>query len=127
MHVLGEIFNLKFYWLPQVNHTIQKVNKALNATKLTKKHFSPKELYQIITSNLFSILQSLRMDLKHLLFVASSNAIKLALHYLLVYHSFQKLHQITTRAILIMFSKYKVAYYCINLLVIMKKVVTGFI
>ena len=56
INVLGVLFDSKMTWAPQVEQTITKANKVLNAKRLIRKYFSSRELLQIITSNFYSIL-----------------------------------------------------------------------
>ena len=118
LNVLGVIFDSRLQWSNQVANCVQKANKALSAIKLIRRFFNTKELLQLLTSNYFSVLYynsevwnigSLKEPLKHQLLTASSNALKLALHYPRRLISFHNLHSITKRATPCMFSKYKLA------------------
>ena len=90
MNVLGIIFDSKLQWNAQVSSCLKKANKSLCALKLISKYFNTKELLQILTSNVYSILYynsevwhlpSLNKSLKHKLLAFSANAIKMELHY----------------------------------------------
>ena len=54
--VLGLVFNSKLTWDPQVASTVAKSMRALNALRLISRFFSTKELTQLVTSNVYSIL-----------------------------------------------------------------------
>ena len=56
MNVLGVAFDCKMNWQTQIEHSITKAKKALNAIKLIRKHFKSNELLNLITSNYYSIL-----------------------------------------------------------------------
>ena len=56
MNVLGVSFDCKLNWQIQIEGTISKAKKALNAIKLIRKHFNKQELLKLITSNYYSIL-----------------------------------------------------------------------
>jgi hypothetical protein len=118
INVLGVLFDSKMTWAPQVEQTITKANKALNAIRLIRKYFSSRELLQIITSNFYSILfynseiwyfPKLNQSLKHSIFATSAQALKISLHYPFISHSHYDLHKITQRATLNMYCKYKIA------------------
>ena len=90
MNVLGVIFDSKLQWNAQVASCLKKANKSLCALKIIRRYFNTKELLQILTSNVYSVLYynsevwhlpSLNKCLKHKLLSFSANAIKLALHY----------------------------------------------
>ena len=116
INVLGVLFDSKLSWAPQVELSISKANRALNAIKIIRKFFNSKELIQILTSNFYSILfynsevwymHSLNQSLKHSIFVASSLALKMSLHYPQVNHSYNDLHVLTKRATPNMYCDYK--------------------
>jgi hypothetical protein len=115
MNVLGIIFDSKLQWNAQVSSCLKKANKSLFALKLIRKYFNTKELLQILTSNVYSILYnsevwhlpSLNKSLKHKLLAFSANTIKMALHYPKKLISHQNLHKIANRAAPEMFCTYK--------------------
>ena len=118
LNVLGVTFDCKLNWATHVACTINKANKALNAIKIIRKFFSSTELIQIVTSNYYSImfynsevwhLPTLNAKLKHDLFVASAQALKVALHYPDTSLSYSDLHRLAKRATPDMYCKYKCA------------------
>jgi hypothetical protein len=79
------------------------------------RYFNTRGLPQLVTSNYYSILnynseiwhsQSLACILKHLLFVASANALNVCLHYWNREIFYYQLHVITNRATPEMYSYY---------------------
>ena len=56
MKVLGVSFDSKLNWQFQIENSITKAKRALNAIKLIRKHFNKQELLKLITSNYYSIL-----------------------------------------------------------------------
>ena len=56
MNVLGVAFDCKLNWQIQVQKTITKLKSSLHAIQLISKHFTKKEILQLITSNYFSVL-----------------------------------------------------------------------
>ena len=118
MNVLGVIFDSKLQWNAQVASCLKKANKSLCALKIIRRYFNTKELLQILTSNVYSVLYynsevwhlpSLNKCLKHKLLSFSANAIKLALHYPKQQISYQNLHIIANRATPEMFCTYKLS------------------
>jgi hypothetical protein len=118
MNVLGLIFDSKLCWSEQVASAVNRSNRSLNAIKIIRKFFSTKELIDLVTSNFYSVLYynsevwnlpNLTQDLKHSLFVASANALKVCLNYPDTSFSYMDLHQIANRATPEMFSSYKTA------------------
>ena len=116
MNVLGVIFDSKLQWNAQVSSCLKKANKSLCALKLIRRYFNTKELMQILTSNVYSVLYynsevwhlpSLNKSLRHKLLVFSANAIKMALHYPKTLISYHNLHKIANRATPDMFCTYK--------------------
>ena len=49
MNVLGVAFDCKMNWQTQIEHSITKAKKALNAIKLIRKYFSKSELIKQVT------------------------------------------------------------------------------
>ena len=118
INVLGVLFDSKMQWSPHDYKVVLKANKALNAIKILGKFFKTNELIMFVTSNFFSILYynsevwqlpNLNQNSKHLLFVASSNALKVCLYYPILPYSYLDLHKITRRATPDMICKYKLA------------------
>ena len=56
INVLGIIFDSKLQWSDQVANASSKALKALNAIKIIKRYFNKRELLQLITSDVYSIL-----------------------------------------------------------------------
>jgi hypothetical protein len=56
MNVLGILFDSKMQWQPQVQLTINKSKRALQAIKLIRKYFSREQLLKLITACYYSIL-----------------------------------------------------------------------
>jgi hypothetical protein len=50
INALGILFDSKLSWAPQVELSISKANKALNAIKIIRNFFTSKELIQILNS-----------------------------------------------------------------------------
>jgi hypothetical protein len=84
MNVLGVIFDSKLQWNAQVSSCLKKANKSLCALKLIRRYFNTKELLQILTNNIYSVLYyncevwhltSLNKCLKHKLHSFSANTI----------------------------------------------------
>ena len=118
INILGVLFDCKLQWGHHVNQVIHKANKALNAIKLIRKFFKTSELVSIVTSNFYSILfynseiwhlPNLNVNLKHALFVASANCLKMCLNYPNEMISYQDLHKLTNRATPEMLAHYKLA------------------
>ena len=105
INVLGVLFDSKMQWSPHDYKVVLKANKALNAIKILGKFFKTNELIMFVTSNFFSILYynsevrqltNLNQNSKHLLFVASLNALKSCLHYPRLPYSYLDLHKRAT-------------------------------
>jgi hypothetical protein len=118
MNVLGIYFDSRLKWASQVSNAIKKSSKALNAIKIIRRYFNTNELLKILTSNFFSILyynsevwmiKDLKLSLKNDLLAASSNAIKLSLHYPKHRISYINLHKMTNRATPEMYAGYKLS------------------
>ena len=86
INVLGVIFNSKLQWCNHVAATLNKALKALNAVWIIKIFFTKRELLQLITSNVLSVLYynfeiwhlpTIKTELKQKLVIISGNAIKL--------------------------------------------------
>ena len=86
MNVLGVSFDSKLNWQNQIQNSITKSKKALQAIYLKRKHFTKAELLQITTSNFYSILYynaeiwltpTLNNDSKRTLMSASAAPLKL--------------------------------------------------
>jgi hypothetical protein len=96
----------------------KKANRSLNAIKLIRKYFNSNELLALTTSNFYSVLfynsevwlsGYLNDSVKHKLFVASANALKMCRHYCDQSISFIELHKNTKRVTPMMLSEYKCA------------------
>jgi hypothetical protein len=118
MNVLGIRFDSGLKWSSQVANGILKAQKALNAIKIIRKHFNTWELLKIVTGNYYSILyynsevwmlNNLKQNLQRDLLTASSNAIKVCLHYPNRLISYVNLHKMTNRATPSMYMKYKLS------------------
>jgi hypothetical protein len=105
--VLGVIFDSKLQWAAQISNVIKKSDKALNAIKIIKNHFTIPELITLITSNFYSILYynseiwhipNLSPYLKNLLLAKSANALKICSPTYNLSMSYVKLHEINKRA-----------------------------
>ena len=90
INVLGVIFDQKMQWSEHISQCISKSKKALTAIRMIKKFFPTKELLQLVTSNVFSILyynsqiwhlQSLKGNLNQKLLSCSATAIKACVKY----------------------------------------------
>ena len=119
INVLGVLFDSKLGWGPQVQRTVQKAEKALNAIRLIKNYFEQSELLQLITSNFYSVLYynsevwhipSLHQSLQRSLLTASSKALKVcAKSSDLWMLSFNELHEMAGRATPMQLTDYKIA------------------
>jgi hypothetical protein len=106
MKVLGVIFDSKLNWQNQIQMSITKARKALQAIKLIKPYFNKKELYSLAISNYYSVLYynshiwmlpSLSRQSKIALLSASSAPLKICCNN---YHnliSYERLHIIIKR------------------------------
>ena len=56
MNVLGVIFDSRLNWNEQIARTVNKTNSAIHCISQIKYYFTPVELLQIITSNVYSVL-----------------------------------------------------------------------
>ena len=56
INVLGVLFHSKLQWGPQVQKTLTKAIKALNAIRMIRNYFDQEDLLQLITSNFYSVL-----------------------------------------------------------------------
>jgi hypothetical protein len=83
LHLLEALFDCKLQWMHHVNQVMHKANKAINAIQ-----FFTSELGSIVTSNFYYMLfynsetwhlPNLNIYLKHALFVASANCLKMCL------------------------------------------------
>ncbi len=118
INVLGVIFDSKLNWSSHVESCIKKANKALNAIKIIRKFFRTNELINIVTSNFYSILfynseiwhlPTLDRNLRHSLFTASANALKICHHYPNELISYYNYHKMSDRATPEMMCNYKLA------------------
>ena len=107
MNVLGVMFDSRLNWADHVSNAIRKTNRALYCIKQIKAYFTPPELNQLITTNVYSILYynseiwnipTLCRVQKQLLLSASANALKVCTPS---YHdrmSYLDLHSLNNRA-----------------------------
>ena len=118
INILGVIFDSKLQWADHIAQAITKSMNALNAIRLIKKYFTQKELFQLITSNFYSILYynseiwhlpSLKITLKQKLLSASAKALKVCWKNVGNDISFESLHIMSKRATPEQFMKYKLA------------------
>ena len=107
MNVLGVLFDSKLSWSDHISLTISKTKKTICALRLISKYFTPKQLLQIVTSNVYSVLfynseiwhiPSLKSNLKQKLLSTSALALKMCLKNNDPMISFERLHQIAKRA-----------------------------
>ena len=107
INVLGVIFDQKLQWSDHVAQSILKSNRALNAIRLLKRHFTTKELLQLLTSNYYSVLyynseiwhlHSLKSSLKQKLMSSSARALKACLKFYTNDLSFVRIHEMCNRA-----------------------------
>ena len=108
INILGVSFDSKLQWSNHVAATANKALKALNAIRIIKKFFNKKELLQLITSNVFSILYynseiwhlpSLKTELKQKLMSVSARAISTCMYYPDRMISFENIHRMNNRAL----------------------------
>ena len=116
MNVLGVVFNPRLNWADHISNAIRKTNRALYCIKQIKIYFTPSELNQLITSNVYSILYynseiwnipTLGQAQKQLLLSASANVLKICTPS---YHdrmSYLELDSINNRATPEMMCTYK--------------------
>ena len=126
VNVLGVIFDQKLQWAEHISHCITKSKKALTAIRMIRKFFTTKELLQLVTSNVYSILfynseiwqlPSLKSNLKQKLLSCSAIAIRSCVKYCTRDVSYQDLHKTFNRATPERFLLYKTA---LNLFKLMK-------
>ena len=107
INVLGVLFDSKLNWLDHVSKTLLKTSKALCAVKLIRKFFSTKELIQIVTATVFSILyynseiwhiQSLKLSIKQKILSSSACVIKACMKYNSRMISYENVHRMNQRA-----------------------------
>ena len=103
VNVLGVVFDQKLQWAEHISECIAKSKRALTAIRMISKFFTTKELLQLVTSNVFSILlynseiwhlSSLKSNLKQNLLSCSASAIKSCVKYCTPDVSYQDLHKI---------------------------------
>ena len=116
MNVLGVLFDSRLNWADHISNVIRKTNRAMYCIKQIKFYFTPSELNQLITSNVYSVLYynseiwnipTLGRDQKQQLLSTSANALKICTPS---YHdrmSYLELHSINNRATPEMMCKYK--------------------
>ena len=90
INVLGVIFGSKLQWTEQVANASSNALKAIGAIKLIKRFFNKKEILQLITSNVYSVLyynskiwhiSSLKNNLKQKLLSVSAKALKISMYF----------------------------------------------
>jgi hypothetical protein len=118
MNVLGVSFDSKLNWQTQIEQTIAKSKKALQALWIIKRYFNKIELLQLITSNYYSILYynseiwqipSNCYNSKRNLFSASATALKICTPSYDLNMSYQTLHEINKRATPAQIMNYKLS------------------
>jgi hypothetical protein len=57
INVLGELFDSKLLWGPQVAHAIVIASRALYAIKINKKYFSVEQIKTLLTSLFHTLTQ----------------------------------------------------------------------
>ena len=107
MNVLGVSFGCKLNWQNQIENSITKAKKALNAIKIIRKYFNKNELLTLITANYYSVLYY-NSEIWHLpsnthsskkqLLSASALPLKLCVRHYDRNTSFHSLHSQTKRA-----------------------------
>ena len=107
INILGVTFDSKLQWSDHIAKASSKALKALNAIKIIKKFFNKKELLQLITSNVYSILYynseiwhlpSLKSELKQKLVSISARAIKSCMYHPDNMISYINIHKMNNRA-----------------------------
>ena len=105
--VLGVTFDSKLTWGPQVSNAIMKATRALNALRLISRYFNRKELIQLVTSNVYSVLfynseiwhlNTLKQTLKNSIMSMSAKALRVCLKNYEQCTSFETLHLMAKRA-----------------------------
>ena len=105
--VLGIIFDSKLQWHYQIQNTVNKSKRALNAISLIRKYFSKSQLLTIVTSIYYSslyynaeiwLLPTLKPQLKQKLLSASAAPLKFTTFNYDNMTSFDVLHYINQRA-----------------------------
>ena len=118
INVLGVIFDSKLQWADHIAQAITKSLSALNAIRLIKKFFVQKELFQLITSNFYSLLYynsdiwhlpSLKVTLKQKLLSASAKALRVCWKNPSYDISFEALHKMSKRATPEQMMRYKLS------------------
>ena len=114
--------NIKLFEVQISNYLVFKsqnpITKSLNALNAIRLIFSQRELFQLITSNFYSLLYynseiwhlpSLKITLKQKLLSTSARALKVCWKNPSMYISFESLHKMSKRATPENFMKYKLA------------------
>ena len=119
INVLGVLFDSKLQWGPQVQKTLTKANKALNAIRMIRNYFDQEDLLRLITSNFYSVLYynsevwhlpTLHQSLQNQLLSASAKAIKLCTKTTDMWMiSYKELHEMAGRATPNQLMDYKMA------------------
>ena len=108
INVLGVIFDQKLQWSEQVAYCGLKSSRALGAIRIIRRFFSTRELLQLVTSNVYSLLYynseiwhlpSLKQTLKVKLLSLSSHALKVCMKYDSSLMSFENIHKLNQRAL----------------------------
>ena len=107
MNVLGVHFDTKLNWQTHVQTAVTKSNKALQALRIIRKHFTKKELLALTISNYYSILfynseiwllPSLTKTTKNSLLTASAKPLKMCYPAYNNLVSYNQLHVTLKRA-----------------------------
>ena len=118
INVLGVTFDSKLQWCNHIAITSNRALKALNAVRIIKKFFTKKELLQLITSNVLSVLYynseiwhipTLKTELKQKLVSVSARAIKTCMYHPDSMISFENIHKMNNRAMPNAIMQYKCA------------------
>ena len=116
MNVLGIAFDSKLQWHNQVQNAITKSKRALAAIYIIRKFFTKTQLFNIITSNFYSILYynaeiwllpTFSPALKQKILSASAAPLKMCTPQYNSLISFKSLHTINKRAMPCQISLYK--------------------
>ena len=116
INILGVLFDSKLTWSDHVAKTLLKTNKALCAIKLIKRFFTTRELVQIATATVYSILyynseiwhvHSLKQSIKQKILSSSASVLKACMKFNSRMISFERIHLMNNRATPEKFLMYK--------------------
>lgn len=108
LKVLGLIFDSKLTWHLQINESITKAKKLLQAIKLLSRYFNKKKLIEISTVFFYSklyngcqvwLMPTLNSKLKHKILQASASCLRVCCKDYLKFFSFNELHILCNRAL----------------------------